>query len=259
MDSHPREPMIHEDGLPGSEAALRPRPVYEPRYPGSGRLAGKVAIVTGADSGIGRAVAALYAREGANVAVVYLNEHEDANETQRIIERENGRALLIPGDVGDKDFCQRAIDQVIECFGRLDILVRRGPGPDRGSPSPAGSSGPPGSSRGCPASSCRARKCAGCAPTRRRGGRGPTRGASPPRTPAARPRRTAASPARPASAQDAGTRSPPPPRPSRATVPGTGASSARPRTRDPRPRTPRAWPPCGRAAAGGSRAGRARR
>jgi NAD(P)-dependent dehydrogenase (short-subunit alcohol dehydrogenase family) len=123
MDSRPQEPMIHEDGLPGSEAALRPRPVYEPRYPGSGRLAGKVAIVTGADSGIGRAVAALYAREGANVAVVYLNEHEDANETQRIIERENGRALLIPGDVGDKDFCQRAVDQVIERFGQLDILV----------------------------------------------------------------------------------------------------------------------------------------
>ncbi|HWI86975.1 MAG TPA: SDR family NAD(P)-dependent oxidoreductase, partial [Sphingomonas sp.] len=123
MASNPQQPMIHEDDLPGSEADLRPRPVYEPLHPGSGRLAGKVAIVTGADSGIGRAVAALYAREGANVAIMYLNEHADANETQRIVEREGGRALLIPGDIGDKAFCKRAVDQVIETFGHLDILV----------------------------------------------------------------------------------------------------------------------------------------
>ncbi len=123
MDSHPKDPMIHEDNLPGSEATLSPRPIYEPRYAGSGRLAEKVAIVTGGDSGIGRAVAALYAREGADVAIVYLNEDEDAAETKRIVEREGRRCLTIAGDVGDKQFCADAVGQVIATFGKLDILV----------------------------------------------------------------------------------------------------------------------------------------
>jgi NAD(P)-dependent dehydrogenase (short-subunit alcohol dehydrogenase family) len=123
MESHPKEPMIHEDDLPGSEATLRPRPVFEPRYPGSGRLKDKVALITGGDSGIGRAVAVLYAREGANVAIVYLNEDEDAAETKRLVEREGGQCLTIAGDVGDKDFCFRAVDQVIAAFGQLDVLV----------------------------------------------------------------------------------------------------------------------------------------
>ena len=122
MDSHPKDPMIHEDGLPGSEASLDPRPRYEPLYPGSGRLKGKVALITGADSGIGRAVAALYAREGADVAVMYLNEHEDAAETRAIVEREGARALLIAGDVGDKAFCADAVAQTVDTLGRLDIL-----------------------------------------------------------------------------------------------------------------------------------------
>ena len=117
------EPMIHEDALPGSEARLEPKPDWEPRYRGSGRLKGKVAVVTGADSGIGRAVAALYAREGADVAVFYLCEHEDAEKTKSIVEGEGGRAILVPGDLGDPEFAPKAMQKVIDTFGRLDILV----------------------------------------------------------------------------------------------------------------------------------------
>ena len=117
------EPMIHEDALPGSEAELQPQPEWEPRFPGSGRLKGKVAIVTGADSGIGRAVAALYAREGADVAIFYLCEHEDAEKTKAIVEGEGRRAILVPGDLGDPDFAPKAVQQVVDTFGRLDIVV----------------------------------------------------------------------------------------------------------------------------------------
>jgi NAD(P)-dependent dehydrogenase (short-subunit alcohol dehydrogenase family) len=117
------EPMIHEDELPGSEAKLEPKPDWEPRYPGSGRLNDKVAIVTGADSGIGRAVAALYAREGADVAILYLCEHEDAEQTKTIVESEARRAILVPGDLGDPKFAAQAVQKVVDTFGRLDILV----------------------------------------------------------------------------------------------------------------------------------------
>ncbi len=118
------DPPVREgDQLPGHESRMDPKPEWEPRYPGSGRLQGKVAIVTGADSGIGRAVAALYAREGADVAILYLCEHDDAQETKRIVEAEGRRAIAIPGDLGDKDFCERAVTQVVDTFGKLDILV----------------------------------------------------------------------------------------------------------------------------------------
>lgn len=118
-----QQPMIHEDDLPGHESGLEPKPEWEPRFPGSGRLTGKVALITGADSGIGRAVAALYAREGADIAILYLCEHDDAEMTRQIVIGEGRRAIAIAGDVGDKEFCDRAVAEVIARFGRLDILV----------------------------------------------------------------------------------------------------------------------------------------
>jgi NAD(P)-dependent dehydrogenase (short-subunit alcohol dehydrogenase family) len=115
--------MIHEDGLPGNESTLEPKPEWQPRYPGSGRLAGKVAIVTGADSGIGRAVAALYAREGADVAIVYLLEDEDAAETRRIVEAEGRRAITVKADVGSREMCDKVVEETLAAFGRIDIVV----------------------------------------------------------------------------------------------------------------------------------------
>jgi NAD(P)-dependent dehydrogenase (short-subunit alcohol dehydrogenase family) len=94
-----------------------------PDYKGSGKLDGKVAIITGGDSGIGRSVAVLYAREGADVAIVYLTAHEDAEETKRWVEKEGRRCLLIPGDVKDSKFCQQAVEKTVKEFGHLDILV----------------------------------------------------------------------------------------------------------------------------------------
>ena len=117
------EPMIHEDRLPGHESGLEPKPDWEPRYPGSGRLKGKVALITGADSGIGRAVAALFAREGADIAISYLCEHEDAAKTKEIVEREGRRAITIAGDLGDKAFCEAAVKQTVDELGGLDILI----------------------------------------------------------------------------------------------------------------------------------------
>ena len=117
------EPMIHEDQLPGHESKLEPKPDWEPRYPGSDRLKDKVVLITGADSGIGRAVAALFAREGADVAILYLCEHDDAKKTKEIVEKEGRKAILIAGDLGDKDFCERAVRQTVDELGGLDILI----------------------------------------------------------------------------------------------------------------------------------------
>lgn len=115
--------MIHEDQLPGHESGLDPKPEWQPRYPGSGRLKGKVALITGADSGIGRAVAALYAREGADIAILYLCEHDDAEKTAQIVRDEGTRALTIAGDIGDKAYCDDAVAKVIAEFGKIDIVV----------------------------------------------------------------------------------------------------------------------------------------
>jgi len=115
--------MIHEDALPGHESKLEPKPEWQPRYAGSARLKDKVAIITGADSGIGRAVAALYAREGADITIVYLLEDDDAMETKRIVEAEGRRAITIKADVGSAKMCDRIVAETLQAFGKIDILV----------------------------------------------------------------------------------------------------------------------------------------
>ena len=112
-----------EPRMPGHETQLRPRPDWEPRYPGSGRLKGKVTIVTGGDSGIGRATAVLFAREGAKVAIAYLEEDDDARITADAIEQEGSESLLWRGDLGDPEHSKKLVAKVIEKWGRLDVLV----------------------------------------------------------------------------------------------------------------------------------------
>jgi NAD(P)-dependent dehydrogenase (short-subunit alcohol dehydrogenase family) len=123
QDPDVMEPMVHQDQEPGHESRLEPKPEWEPRYAGSGRLNGKIALITGADSGIGRAVAALFAREGADVAILYLCEHDDAQKTKQIVEQEGRRAITVTGDIGDRQFCEQAVRQTVEQLGGLDILV----------------------------------------------------------------------------------------------------------------------------------------
>jgi NAD(P)-dependent dehydrogenase (short-subunit alcohol dehydrogenase family) len=119
----PPFPKQHQE-KPGIEAELDPRPRYKaPLYKGSGKLEGKTALITGGDSGIGRAVAVLFAREGADVAILYLEERRDAEETKGAVEAEGQRALLIMGDVSDPQFCRDAVERTVKEFGRLDVLV----------------------------------------------------------------------------------------------------------------------------------------
>jgi NAD(P)-dependent dehydrogenase (short-subunit alcohol dehydrogenase family) len=109
---------------PGRQHEMEPRPAdRRPEYRGSGKLDGRVAIVTGGDSGIGRSVAVLYAREGAHVAVLYLNEHKDAAETRRLVEQEGRRCITLAGDVSDPEFCRQAVQRTVDELGKLDILV----------------------------------------------------------------------------------------------------------------------------------------
>ncbi|MGC6585221.1 SDR family oxidoreductase [Paenibacillus sp. Dod16] len=117
-------PPQHQDHRPGTESEMHPKPEFESNeYKAAGKLKGKVALITGGDSGIGRAVAVYYAKEGADVSIVYLNEHKDAEETKRQVEQEGRKCLLIAGDVGDDAFCRDAVTETVEKLGRLDILV----------------------------------------------------------------------------------------------------------------------------------------
>ena len=123
---HPKPPFPpQQQPKPGIESEIRPRPEYKaPEYRGAGKLKGSAALITGGDSGIGRAVAVLFAREGADVAIVYLPaEESDAQTTRTAVEAEGRRALLVPGDVQQSEFCAQAVERTVEAFGRLDIVV----------------------------------------------------------------------------------------------------------------------------------------
>jgi NAD(P)-dependent dehydrogenase (short-subunit alcohol dehydrogenase family) len=119
-----QRPPQHQGQQPGIQSEMRPHPeTSDPRHVGSGKLAGKVALITGGDSGIGRAVAVAFAREGADVAVMYLSEEEDARETQRLVTEEGHEAMLCAGDVAAADACRAAVEAAVERFGRLDVVV----------------------------------------------------------------------------------------------------------------------------------------
>lgn len=126
VQQEPKAPMpSQEQEKPGLESEMTPRPRYQaPLYKGSGKLEGKAALITGGDSGIGRAVAVLYAREGADVAIVYLPvEQSDAEETRKAVEKEGHKCLLLPGDVTNPQFCRDAVERTVKEYGRLDVLV----------------------------------------------------------------------------------------------------------------------------------------
>src|SRR4051795_1528612 len=125
MNERPRPPFPQQSQpMPGRTPAMEPVPDHgEKSYRGSGRLAGKKAIITGADSGIGRAVAIAYAREGADVVISYLSEHDDAKDTALLVQQAGRRALLIPGDVSKAQHCRDIIAQAVAEFDKIDILV----------------------------------------------------------------------------------------------------------------------------------------
>lgn len=117
-------PAQKQDKQPGIESKMNPEPEYiDSKYEGSNKLKGKVAIITGGDSGIGRAVSVYFAKEGADIAIIYLDEHEDAKETKRIIEQAGQKCMLISGDIGSQSFCESAVTQVLDQFAKIDILV----------------------------------------------------------------------------------------------------------------------------------------
>jgi NAD(P)-dependent dehydrogenase (short-subunit alcohol dehydrogenase family) len=118
------QPPQHQQQQPGREHKMRPRPKAEnEKQRGTGKLRGKVAIITGGDSGIGRAVGIAFAKEGADIAIVYLEENKDASETKRLVEQTGRKCITMAGDVGQEEFCRKAVEQVIKSLGRLDILV----------------------------------------------------------------------------------------------------------------------------------------
>ncbi|NMM64077.1 SDR family oxidoreductase [Clostridium sp. P21] len=117
-------PPQKQDKQPGLESLMNPKPIYDNvNYKGASKLNNKTALITGGDSGIGKAVAVAYAKEGADIAIVYFDEHEDAKETQKIIQEKGKKCVLISGDIGDENFCAKAVETVIKEFGKLDILV----------------------------------------------------------------------------------------------------------------------------------------
>jgi len=124
MSQPQTRPRQHQERQPGREYAMAPRPEVErSAHEGSGKLRDRVAIISGGDSGIGRAVAVAYAREGADVAILYLEEHRDADETRALVEAEGRRCLTIAGDVGDEDHCREAVARTMDAFGRVDVVV----------------------------------------------------------------------------------------------------------------------------------------
>jgi NAD(P)-dependent dehydrogenase (short-subunit alcohol dehydrogenase family) len=124
-DRGPKPPQpVQQQNPPGSEAAMDPKPDYgEATYKGSGKLKGKAAVITGGDSGIGRAVALAFAREGADVLISYLNEEEDAKETARVVEAAGRKCVRVPGDIVDEAHCRSVIDQAVKAFGKVDVLI----------------------------------------------------------------------------------------------------------------------------------------
>lgn len=118
------QPPQHQKQQPGIESEMTPKPKSDDaKYQGSGKLRDKVALITGGDSGIGRAVAIFFAKEGADVAIAYLNEHDDAKETKTLVEQEGRKCITLAGDIGDEEFCQAAVQKTVKELGKLDILV----------------------------------------------------------------------------------------------------------------------------------------
>lgn len=124
MDFPKTIPPQKQDKQPGLESLMNPKPIYDNvNYQGANKLSNKTALITGGDSGIGKAVAVAYAKEGADIAIVYFDEHEDAKKTQKVIQEKGRKCMLIPGDIGDESFCIKAVENVIKEFGKIDILV----------------------------------------------------------------------------------------------------------------------------------------